>query len=123
MIKNANIRVTTTGSPGSASGEYVTGLIVKGSIVAVMVKYHASAPATTDVVVTENEALIPHNIVSLIDNNTDTTVYPVAQNTNNAGSAVAGEYIPYPVCHHLKVSVSESDALTDCVEVEVLWEE
>lgn len=49
-----DVSVTTTGSAGSASGSGATAKPVNGALYAVYANYHASAPATTKLVIKDS---------------------------------------------------------------------
>lgn len=110
------IQVTTTGSAGSASGNTVDGFLVHGYLMGVKVAYHASAPATTDVTITENNGL-GRTILTLTDNNT-TTVYNPQNLVNKTDGTSAAVYWPFYLDGvNLKVAVAGCDALTNAVVV------
>jgi len=80
------IPVTTTGGDAAATG---TGTLPhklpKGSfITAIYVDYHASAPATTDVTITD-DANPDQPILTLTDKNTDAWYYPTHAMHDNTG--------------------------------------
>lgn len=116
-IRKTSGTVNTTGSAGSASGSAIlsTGL---GELVAVHLDYHASAPATSDVVITSEG--VPADVTLLTRSNsaTDAWLYPTVNVHDNAGAAVAGAQAA-PVVHNgaLSVSVAQCDALTSAVTV------
>lgn len=112
-MNNYQVPVTTTGSAGSASG--TARLSIAGYIHAIRVNYHASAPATTTVDIDEDGGL-GRKLMDLAASATDKIIYPVVQNTDNTGSAVAGEYTRYFVPNTpVTITVASSDALTDAV--------
>lgn len=108
--------VTTTGNAGSATG---TATIPNcyGYVHYVKIDYHASAPATTTVVITENGGAT-RDIVNLSAGNTDKALYPVVQSTANTGTggAITGVYQKLFISGTaLTVTVALSDALTGAV--------
>lgn len=128
MIKKTKIAVTTTGSAGSASGTGVSDTVIQGQILRVDVDYHASAPATTDITIAQTNEAIAANIVSKSNSNTDATYYPQVQVTDNGGTGLTYDgtrvvSMPYVACDTLTVTVSQCDALTNAVVVEVYYRE
>lgn len=127
MIKRTTLKVTTTGSAGSATGSATTDETVNGRVVAVHLDYHASAPATTDVTLAEASDLVATNILSVSDANSDTVVYPTVQITDNGGTGRTYDGTRpvidyYPVADELTLSVAQADALTNCVVAEIYYE-
>jgi len=110
------IKVTTTGSAGSATGDSTTGFDLDNELIgAIKIDYHASAPATTDVTIEETEGL-QRAILTISDNATDGTYYPRHGTHDNTGSSSGGTEF-FIVAGPVKVSVAQSDALTDVVTV------
>lgn len=110
------IRVTTTGSAGSASGTTDSTLPISGILVGVRIDYHASAPATTDVTITELNGL-ERTLLTVSNTNSDGVYYPFVelQDTSGAGQ---GNYAPQVLSSsRIRVSVAQADALTDAVVV------
>lgn len=113
------VRVTTTGSAGSASGTATTDLPVRGLVMAIKVDYHASAPATTTVNVDETSGM-QRRLLQKAASNSDAVHYPVVQNHDPAGAAITGQYMPqYVNGVRLSVSVGNCNALTDAVVVTI----
>lgn len=112
------IRVTTTGSAGSAAG---TGTLpfklAMAAIDAIKVDYHASAPATTDVTITETEGL-QQTVLTLTDNKDDGTYYPRHAIHDPTGAAISGAGL-ITVEGQLQVAVAGCDPLTDAVVVTI----
>ena len=117
-IEKHEIKVSTTGSAGSASGSAVLALPLC-ELVAVYLDYHASAPATTDVTVSSPGNPAALTVLTKSNNATDGWEYPKVQKDDNTGAAITGDYAD-PVIHgNLLVEVAQADALTDCVVVTV----
>lgn len=113
------VRVTTTGSAGSASGSATTELPVRGLVMAIKVDYHASAPNTTTVNVDEASGM-QRRLLQKAASNTDAVHYPVVQQHDTTGTAITGQYTPvYVNGVRLSVSVGSSNALTDAVVVTI----
>lgn len=114
------IKVTTTGSAGSATGAATSTGGPRGWLHAIRVNWHASAPGTSVITVTEASGL-QRTLYTKATASTDITLYPVVQHADNAGTAVAAQYTPYYLDGSLiTVAVSVSDALTDAVVVTLL---
>lgn len=113
------VAVTTTGAAGSATGSAQTIDLPLGSwLIGVRVDYHASAPATTDVTISETDGL-GQTLLTLTDNNTDGVYYPVTEICDDEGTAITGSYNMYAVEGPLTVAVAGCDALTDAVVVTI----
>ena len=119
MIEKHTVKVTTTGSAGSASGSAALSLPLC-ELVAVHLDYHADAPATSDVTIKATGN--PETVTLLTRSNsaTDAWLYPTVNVHNNVGAAVTGAQAP-PLIHAgvLTVDVAQADALTDCVTITV----
>jgi hypothetical protein len=91
-----------------------------GELLGVVVDYHASASAGTDLTITEISGL-GRTLVNLVDTNTDTNLYPVQQATTNTGSAITGVYNPvYVDSGNLAINISGvGSALIPAVTVTV----
>lgn len=117
------VHVTTTGSAGSASGDTTVEFPIPfGFIDAIELDYHGSAPATTDVTVTEVDTDgLEQTVLSVSNSNTDGTYYP--RHTLHLGSdgSELAQYGPFVVEGKLKVSVAQSDALTNAVIAKIRW--
>lgn len=112
------LRVTTTGSAGSATGT-ADSIPLYGLLMAVHIDYHASAPATTTVDIDELSGG-SRKLLDKAASATDVTHYPRVQVQDNTGAAISGAYEPFflngiPV----RCSVAASDALTDAVIVRI----
>lgn len=110
-------KVTTTGSAGSATGSTDTFDFPLSMIDAIEVDYHASAPATTDVVVAEAQGL-EQTVLSVADNKTDGTYYP-RHALHDADGAELSSVGAFVVEGPLTISVAGCDALTDAVTVRI----
>jgi hypothetical protein len=124
MIRSEQISVTTTGSDGSATGNSDSKNTVTGKIQKIRFDYHASAPATTDVTVTEKSW---ETICTETDSKTDVTRYPRRAVEDNAENTVTYDgtneiYEPYVVDGYINVAVAGSNALTNAVVVTVFYE-
>ena len=127
MIDTVRIEATTTGSAGSATGTGVSEHVVKGKVLRVDINYHASAPASTDITLAQTNEVVAANIVAKDNSATDATYYPRVQVTNNGGTGLTLEGSepmaePYVVCDTLTLTVSGSNALTNCVVADVYYE-
>ena len=125
MISVLPIRVTTTGSAGSATGTGQTARPVRGRVLGVYFNFHASAPgATTDTTLrTKGQAAPSYNIVALTNTVTDIYVAPAAKPVDSANAAITNAFVPFVVADYLEVAVAQCDALTDAVVATVIVEE
>ena len=128
MIKKTQVKVTTVGSDGSATAVGYTESVVQGNIVRVAVDFHSSAPNTTTVTIAEKHELVAQLIVNLGAGNTDINVYPAHVLEKNDGTDwlyTTGEEVPalFAVADILAVTVALSNALTNCVIVDIYYDE
>jgi hypothetical protein len=117
---SGTISVTTTGVAGSATG---TGTgTAYGVLAGIVVNYHASAPATTTVVVKETISGVDRTILSLGAGNTDGYYNPQSPtHAISGGAAVADVYAPFVLSgSQITVTVDDADALTGAVQVTLL---
>lgn len=113
---NYVVPVTTTGSAGSATG--TAKLNIVGYIESIKVTYH-SAPNTTTVDIDEASGM-GRKLMDLAAGNTNVVIYPVVNNTNNAGAAVTGIYTRYFVPNTpVTITVAASNALAPAVTVTI----
>ena len=110
------LKVTTTGDAGLATGTKTSDFELRPSILdAVKVDYHASAPATTDLTISEAGGL-GRTLLTLSNINTDGTYYPRHTTHDNVG-ADAGSKAPYIIEGKITVALAGCDALVDAVTV------
>lgn len=123
MIQSQQIKVTTTGAAGSATGSAFSAAIM-GEIISLNIDYHASAPATTDITVEGLTQDSPLYTIYAKDNSvTDVFVSPRAKMVDNAAAAITDSYDRFPVAGLVKVSLAQCDALTDAVVVTVIYDD
>lgn len=105
------VTITTTGSAGSAAGSGVTGEIVNGMLYGCYLDYHASAPATTKLVIQDSAGRVLWTGTANNNGigNTDKILFP------RAGVA-ASEMVPL-AGRKITFAVSLSDALTGALVV------
>ena len=106
------ISVTTVGNAGQATGTANSGALY-GGLYAVYLNYHAKAPATT--VVTLSDAY--GTIVAFVASATDKRWYPRVPTCDAAGAAIAGVYEIPALSGAVTVTVTLSDALAAAVTV------
>ncbi len=113
-IFTQKIVVDTAGADGAAVGSEVT-MIVHGFLLDVLIDYDAGAPATTDVVITDETfgALLTQS-----DNATKVWLTPRKQSCDQS-AADTGLYELIPVNGVLTVSVAQCDELTAAVSVTI----
>lgn len=106
------VRVTTTGSAGSATGEADSPAMV-GELVDIFLDFHASAPATTDTTVKFKERA--DNVLAVANSTTDARFHPRAKPVDNANAAITDAHDKFFLNGALTVSLAQCDALTDAV--------
>lgn len=117
------IKVTTTGSAGSAAGSGSTEDLVRGFIEWIKVDYHASAPNTTDLTLGEADGPT-RTVLTLGNTSTDKVAYPrvLLQDTSGADlTAIYGRI--YVSGRKLTATLAQCDALTDAVVITILVSE
>lgn len=119
-IEKRELKISTTGSAGSATGSSVEA-VPACRLVKVHLDYHASAPATTDVTIIFPGNPASETILTVTNNATDGYYYPKTQDHDSSAAAVTGSYSD-PVVHggHIQIDIAQADALTDCV-VATFW--
>lgn len=116
-VQPYTIRVTTTGSAGSATGS-ATLKGVTGILSRLAINWHASAAATSDLTITEAWDGGSKTIYSKSDSVTDVDTLPLYAAADNAGAAISDQYAMLTLLGGtITVSVAQGDALTDCVIV------
>jgi len=121
--------VTTTGLAGSATGSGITDAAVTGKILALYINYHASTPATADVVITEMRGSTAlQTIWTETNSTTDIVRYPNTPAQDNAENNVTYDgtneiYIPFVTNSKINAAVAQADALTDAVVIEVRYDD
>lgn len=114
------LKVTTTGSAGSATGSASTEMPIRGAIWEIKIDYHASAPNTTTVDIDEVDGMA-RKILDLAGANTDAVYRPRQVTHTNTGTAGTAYTEPFLITNRrLTVSVAASDALTDAVVVTLI---
>jgi hypothetical protein len=125
QIGSHKVTIDTTGGAGAATGEGSTP-IINGFLLDISFQFHASAPATTDVVVTapasNDETTLAQAILTLTNTNTNQPpISPRKGTVDNANAALAGQNEPFPLNGRLKIAVAQSNALTGCVIARVRY--
>lgn len=111
----ASAAVTTTGSPGSATGSG-TVYCQPGELAFVKLDYHASAPGgTTDVTLTQTAE--PVAILTAANTATDAITCPRLGCVTTANAAITNSHAPLYIHGPVAVAVAECDALTAAVTV------
>jgi len=126
MIRK-RIAVTTTGDAGSATGDTTDKEVGRGTLYAVYLDYHADAPATSDVTISQAEEPTA-TLLTVSDNKTDGWYFPRLQVCSEAGAGLSYDGSnavaeAYPVTGGIKVAVAGADALTNCVVAYVYVQE
>lgn len=121
-VRAIQIKVTTTGSAGSATGTTTSSLRVVGQVLGVSVNWHASAPAGTSDIVVEG-ASSGLDLYAKTNAVTDVHKVPSLYGLDATGTALTSDVTPQRRCidEYIKVTVSQSDALTDCAIVTVTY--
>lgn len=101
-----SLRITTTGSAGSAAGS-ADSEPVEGILEAVKIDY-TSMPASTDVTLTELSAPA-RTLLTIADANTDDVFYPTMTEDDASGVAQTTRR-PFYVSGRLRASAAQADA-------------
>jgi hypothetical protein len=115
------LSITTTGSDGSATGSGSFARRVRGTLKNLSFNYHASAPATTDVIVsyTDHNGVV-HEIMNKANTSTDVGEPNVRQDVSDDAGANVGT-LETPIVFQdwttINVAVAGCDALTGAVVV------
>lgn len=112
-VATTTVKVTTTGSAGSATGTG-TSQVINGFLLDIYFNFHASAPATTDTTVALATPALG-NIIVLTSTATDVLHAPRKATSDAAGAAITGGYDLFPVNGTISVALAQADALTDAV--------
>ncbi len=115
-IESQIVSITTTGGAGSASGSGTT-VPIDGFLLDMYLDYHASAPATTHVKLSDP---VFGTIVEKADNATDLRLAP-REALCDADGVANGLYDLFPINGALTVQVSNADALAACVVATLRW--
>jgi len=115
-VSIASVSITTTGSAGSATGSG-TVECQAGWLAFVKLDYHASAPATTDVTLTQTAE--PTAILTATDTATDQISVPTLGAITTANAAVTNSHMPLWIHGDVAVAVAQSNALTGAVVVTI----
>lgn len=118
MIKAYTLKVSTTGSAGSAAGSAALAVPLS-ELVAIYADYHASAPSTTDLTITSPGNPAAQTVLTLTNNKTDGWYYPRQQKCDNAGNLITGDYDKFVLNGNLLASLAQCDALTDAVTLTI----
>ena len=117
-IEKHVIKVSTTGSSGSATGSLVTAL-PPCELLAVYINFHASAPASTDTTLSSPGDPVSVTLLTVTNSATDAWYYPSIQMDDNSGSAITGAYVPGLIHGNLLTELAGCDALTDALVMSI----
>ncbi len=116
QISQETLAIDTTGGDGAAEGSAVT-IPINGFLLDVYLDYHADAPATTDVTISDS---VFGNLCVKSNNATDAWLAPRKQ-TCDGVAADSGQYDLIPVHGQLTITVGGANALSPCVTATVRW--
>lgn len=122
------LKVTTTGGAGVSAGAATSDLPVTGYVEAIQADYHASAPATTDLTITEAGGLA-RTLLTLANTATDAVKYPRVQVHDTAGTALTLDGTRtnvarfYVAGQKLTATLAQCDDLTNAVVVRIYLSE
>ena len=117
-ILSKRARITTVGGNGAATGTaQITEL--NGELIDIYVNYHASAPGSTVLTITQSDP-VEGNILVCPAGNADKLFAPRKQACDGAGSLVAS-WEKFILNGTMTLVVTLSNALTYCVEVTVRY--
>lgn len=124
MIRKETLRVTTTGSAGSASGSATTPSAITGEILGVLLNY-TSQPATTDVTLaTAGEGGGPAlTLLTVANANTDGYFAPRAKPVDNANVAITNAHVPFVVSDKITIDVAQGDAVANALTVTIFYDD
>ena len=117
-IEKHTIKVSTTGSSGSATGSLVTAFPYC-ELLAARLDVHASAPGTTDTPLSSPGGPVSVTLLTITNSATDAWYYPTHQLDDSSGSAITGAYIPAVVHGNLLTELAGCDALTDALTMTI----
>ena len=117
-IEKHVIKVSTTGSSGSATGSLVTAL-PPCELLAVYMNFHASAPASTDTTLSSPGDPVAVTLLTVTNSATDAWYYPSIQMDDNSGSAITGAYVPGLIHGNLLTELAGCAALTDAMVMSI----
>ena len=117
-IEKYTIKVSTTGSSGSATGSLVTALPYC-ELLAARLDFHASAPGTTDTTLSSPGGPVSVTLLTITNSATDAWFYPPHQLDDSSGSAITGAYIPGIIHGNLLTELAQCDALTDALTMTI----
>ena len=112
------VSVTTSGSAGAATGNADSAAML-GELLDVFLDYHASAPATTDVTITDKER--GDTVLTATSTATDARHHPRAKPVDNAGAAITNAHDKFFLSGALNVAVAQCDALTNAVRAYIRY--
>ena len=117
-IEKHTIKVSTTGSSGSATGSLVPALPYC-ELLAARLDFHASAPGTTDTTLSSPGGPVSVTLLTITNSATDAWYYPTHQLDDSSGSAITGAYIPAVIHGNLLTELAGCDALTDALTMTI----
>ena len=117
-IEKHTIKVSTTGSSGSATGSLVTALAYC-ELLAARLDFHPSPPGTTDTTLSSPGGPVSVTLLTITNSATDAWYYPTHQLDDSSGSAITGAYIPAVVHGNLLTELAGCDALTDALTMTI----
>ncbi len=115
-VQGIQLKVTTTtGGAGTSTGDNTTsGGGIQGALMSVYLAFHASAPNTTDVTITEVGGA-GRTFLTLTDVNTSGE-YPIRVAEKGVTGTALGTYAPFLLPGvQLKVALAQCNVLTDAV--------
>ncbi|MAF24327.1 hypothetical protein CL634_01890 [bacterium] len=133
MITSTKVKVTTTGSAGSATGSAESAPFA-GKILAVILVPDSALPSTTDTTVfvtKDGDKDVNLETIATFTNSGDTEGvikrYPIVEADDGAGTSVADTdktnvFVPYVTVTGVHIEVAQADALTDAVEIEIIYD-
>jgi hypothetical protein len=117
-ILSRRAKITTTGTNGAATGSaQIEGL--EGELVDVYVNYHASAPGSTVLTITQSDPA-EGNILVCPAGNTDKLYTPRKQAHDGSGALVAS-WEKFILNGTMTLTITLSNALTDCAIVTIRY--
>ena len=116
-ISSETIEIKTVGVDAAAIGSGKTPAMM-GFLLDIELDFHASAPATTDVTITDENG---NAILTVTDSNTDAVIAPRQKLVDNANAAITNSFERFPLNGQLSFAVAGCNALDPALTAKVRY--